>query len=484
MQATSAGTTTRTELRASALGFPPILMQAVTHIGPTLGCIFLVQFLATTVGISESFVFVFGFLMMLTVGISLTQLARHLPSAGGYYTYISRTVSPRAGLLTAWMFFLYGPVIPAQAACLIGFILSGVFKAEFGWPVEWWYFVVVLALLVGLLQYLGVKLSGRVMLITGGIELAIMLALALTGLFSPGAGGFSFAPFDPGKAVGLQGLFLGVVFTIGAFGGFESVAPLAEEAENPRRNLPLAMVGSLLVAGLLYILVMWGVLIGWGTDHFQSLTTSSENPVFAFAKHAWQGGWVLVLFAMLNAILAGNMAASNAATRVFYAMGRSGSLPSTLAKVHPTRKTPVNAILFQTALTLAIGLIMGNWLGPADAGYTLSLLFTIGITFVYIAGNIGTFRLYRQEYKSEFNIVLHVVLPAVGTIALLVALYYAVIPFPPFPIGAAPIAAVVWLVIGGIVTWLASRTGREQWLMEAGRVVAEAEPSPAGGNLG
>src|SRR5579875_1335339 len=93
----------RTELKAGALGLPPILMQAVTHIAPAVGLVLSIQY------ITSPLAFVIAFLIVLTLGISLTQLARYLPSAGGYYTYVSRTVHPRAGWLTAWLYFLYDP---------------------------------------------------------------------------------------------------------------------------------------------------------------------------------------------------------------------------------------------------------------------------------------------------------------------------------------------------------------------------------------
>src|SRR5207245_7326861 len=97
------------------------------------------------------------------------------------------------------------------------------------------------------------------------LEVGIFLALGLSGFASPGPGGFNFSSLNPNNLPSVNGLYLGVVFTILALSGFEAVAPLAEETENPRRNLPIAIVGSVLLVAIFYALVNWGVLVGHGT---------------------------------------------------------------------------------------------------------------------------------------------------------------------------------------------------------------------------
>src|SRR5947209_2860100 len=102
-----------TELRAGALKFPAVLMQVITHIAPAVGLALSIQFVASNAGVTAPLAYAIAVLIMLTLGVSLSQLARHIPSAGGYYTYIARTVHPRAGLLTAWLYLLYDPAAPA-----------------------------------------------------------------------------------------------------------------------------------------------------------------------------------------------------------------------------------------------------------------------------------------------------------------------------------------------------------------------------------
>ena len=88
--------------------------------------------------------------------------------------------------------------------------------------------------------------------------------------------------------------------------------------------------------------------------------------MFQLARRLWGGGWIVILLVLVNSAIGVSMASTNAATRVFFAMGRSGSLPKVLAWVHPVHKTPVVAIALQTVLTFAIGLGLGFAMGPDE----------------------------------------------------------------------------------------------------------------------
>src|SRR5207244_4021648 len=139
---------------------------------------------------------------------------------------------------------------------------------------------------------------------------------------------------------------------------FESVAPLAEESRDPRRSLPRAIVGSIVIMGAYFLFISWSFLTGWGTADLAGLVREEEQERAAFDLGArlWGPAGFLVLLAIVNSILAVSIAATNASTRVLFAMGRSGALPRALARVHPRFRTPASAIVLHAAVTLAVGL--------------------------------------------------------------------------------------------------------------------------------
>src|SRR4030081_995275 len=143
-------------------------------------------------------------------------------------------------------------------------VLEPSIKAEYNVDIKWWIWVIAGMALVIYFSYQGIALSEKLLIITGSIEILIMVALALGGLASPGPGGFSWAPLNPGN-FGLAGnLFLGVVFSIFAFSGWESTGTLAEESKNPKRNVPIGLVGSGVILMIYFTFVTWGYLVGIG----------------------------------------------------------------------------------------------------------------------------------------------------------------------------------------------------------------------------
>jgi amino acid transporter len=469
-----------TNLRANALGLPAVVMQGVTHIAPAVGVVLSIQYITSLAGVTTPLSYLFAFFIVLLLGASLTQLAKYLPSAGGYYTYLSRTVHPRAGFLTAWLYFLYDPTCPAINLAFMGYFFQSTLKAQWGitW-FTWWLFFLIGTAFVTFFIYRGIKISTRTVVILGAFEIAIVVALGIFGLFSPGPGGANFSSYNPGHSLTTNGLFLGVVFSIFSFTGFEAVAPLAEESQNPRKSLPRGIMYSILIMGVFYLFCSWTIILGWGTDRIPGFINSAENPVFVLAKHLWGGAWILVFLAVINSIFAVSIACSNAATRVFYRMAITGSLPKSLAKVHPKYGTPVNAVLLMTFLTLAIGLGLGFWIGPNQEFFMMGVAITLSLAAVYSLGNLGVVRYFWRERRSEFNIWLHAVFPVVSTAALGYVCYKSLVPLPALPVGAAPWIALGMLVTGVIVVFAISATGREEWLRKAGAVYEGDLPQPA-----
>jgi amino acid transporter len=464
-----------TQLRGGALGLPPIVMQGVTHIAPAVGLVLTIQFITSLTGVTSPLAYAIAFLIVMTLGIALTQLAKYLPSAGGYYTYVSRTVGPRFGFLTAWLYFLYDPTGAAINMAFMGFFFESTLKAEWGVTFRWWWFFLIAAALVSILVYRGIEISAYTMVGLGLAEIAIVVALAISGVIHPGSGGINLRSYNPGNSLSSNGLFLGVVFSIFAFTGFEAVAPLAEETRDPRKNLPRAIIISLLIMGVFYLFCSWGVVAGWGTNHISTLISAKENPAFVRAKHLWGVLWILVFLAVINSIIAVSLATTNAATRVFFGMARSGSLPSALAEVDPVLKTPRNAIIMQTIITVVFGLGLGFWIGPDQEFFLMGTAITLGLIFVYSAGNLGVFLLFRREHADEFNPIMHVVFPLISTIALIVVGYKSIVPLPTGPVMWAPFLVAAWLILGIIVVLALSRTGREEWLTKAGQTAYEMQ---------
>jgi amino acid transporter len=177
--------------------------------------------------------------------------------------------------------------------------------------------------------------------------------------------------------------------------------------------------------------------------------------------------------AIINSAFANSNAGANAATRVGYALGRVGLLPSALARVHPRFKTPYVAVHVQGALGIAIALILGFALGgPLNAFALLGTVATIIIVFIYILTNLSNLVFYMREHRDELNPILNVVVPILGTLIFIPVLLAAfgvdfgglgIAGLTP-PANAAPWVVLAWLVVGVVVyIYMSSRApGRIQ----------------------
>jgi amino acid transporter len=289
------------------------------------------------------------------------------------------------------------------------------------------------------------------------MEIVITIGLGISGLMHPGDGHVRVQDFVALHNFQNKGLYLAIVLSIFTFTGFEAICPLAEETKNPKRTIPRAILISISLMGAFFVFTAFAILTAWGNSRVASFAVSPENPVILLAKQLWGAAWILVLLAVTNSILGAAIAGTNAAVRVFYAMGRAGSMPAMLGHVHPRFRTPSVAILVQTFITLTIGIAIGLWIGPDQEYFFFGLVMTLVLIFIYSAGNLGVYFLYRKDRPEEFSILLHVFFPVLSTLSMVWVAYHSVVPLPDKPLRYAPIMVGVWLAAGLVVLFTGRR---------------------------
>jgi amino acid transporter len=267
-------------------------------------------------------------------------------------------------------------------------------------------------------------------------------------------------------------IFLAIVFTIFAYSGWEATGPLAEESRDPKRNIPRGLVGSILILTAYEVFASFGYLVGIGVNKVATIPTATDWPVATLAQHVWGGAWILLLFALVNSTLAVSIACFNGGTRTWYAMGRSGVLPSALGKVSPTRKTPDNAIHLEVAVN-AVAFVACLIFGVDNTFFTWALAITLGLILMYVLSNIGVFKFWYTERRSQFNPFLHGVIPLFATVAVIVVAYNSVVPLPAPPVKWAPLVIGVWLLLGVALLVYQQVRGNRDWLQRAQMAMTE-----------
>ncbi|WP_165357090.1 APC family permease [Nocardioides zhouii] len=449
-----------------------VLMQSIAQISPTLGVFYTIAFTTGQAGRAAPLTYLAAFAVCLMLAVPMVGLARHLPSAGGFYTFVSAGIGPRAGFITGWLYAVMVTIVPAALAAFTGAIMSQELEAQFGFDLPWGVYAVAILAICLAAAHRGISISIKFLVVMTCFEMAVGLGLALSGVLNPGPGGINASGFNPGSITDGSGFFLAIVLSIFAFTGFESAAAVGEESRDPKRLVPFAIVGSLVLIGLFYCVTAWGLQIGWGTDDLQAMAESPTAPAFVLADRLWgDDASLIVLIALVNSGLGVCIACTTSATRTLYGMARTGALPDVLARVQPGSGTPVVAVFAQSAVALVMLLAVGIPLGP----FNLFNLFGTTGTFVYIPifvlMNIAAFRFIRARHPEEFSVAKYVVAPVISTVALALIAYNSLQPLPDMPVRLAPLIALVYLLLGVAVLYGRNlRPGRTGWMTRAGQL--------------
>jgi len=252
-------------LRERSIGLPQVLFQSITHMAPGAAIAFSILFSVQFAGPALPLAVLFALVACMLVASSIGQLAKEMPSAGGLYAYVTRALGTVPGYLVGLIFLCFEPLVAPLLFLIFAWATTDVMRNDVGWKYsgQWWIWVLVSAAIVFFLTYRDVRLSTGAGVLLGVFEIAVFVALAAWMLLS---NKWLLGPFNPTHAPAgtFNGIFKGAVFGILAFIGFEAAAPLGEEADNPRRNVPRAVVYSCLGIGLFYVFSSYAWVIGTG----------------------------------------------------------------------------------------------------------------------------------------------------------------------------------------------------------------------------
>lgn len=441
------------ELRKNSLGLPSAMAMSLAFISPTIGVIFITALIAGKAGGSAPFSFILGTIGIVLMASTLAQFCTRITSAGTFYTFIARSLGSPLGFVTGWLLlFAYMLQSPLNTN-LFGAFVSDLIKRDFGITIPWWVLMAAIIAFVGALAWWSVHKSMQIDLAFVIAEVTVVGILLLLILFKGGAEGQAPQAFTPTLSpTGFSGIGLAFIFVVFAFFGFESSTTVAEEVRQPRRNLPIALVGSVALTGLWFVIAMYIVIVGYGVHHIGALA-SATAPMTDLATR-YIGKWyaTFVDLAAISAIVAVLLAIHNANFRIMYALGRERLLPAALGRTHPRYKTPHIAILAYSALSLILGLFFGILWGPMGAFGNVGYFSSLGMLPIYILTNIALMVFMWRQHRDEFSWLLHGLFPVLSIVIFLVALGNSIYPLPAAPLNVFPFIVLAW-ILGG-VTWM------------------------------
>src|SRR6476469_9580502 len=434
-------------LKPDCLSFGEVLAQSFAVIAPTTIPASNIGLIVALSGNGAWLSFAIGLIGLVFVSININQFASRSASAGSLYSYIVKGLGPTAGVICGWSLVL--AYLFTAMAVLCGFAnFTGTFIGHLGiHPSP----ITLLAIGAGVAWYAGYKdiqLSAMAMLWLEGASVA---AIALLGMIVWAHKGFAL---DMSQLT-LEGvtpgnIATGLVLVMFGFSGFESATSLGDEAKKPLKNIPRAVMGSAVMAGLFFILMTYIEVLGFSGTGVS--ITNSEEPLTFLAQQVGMG-WLgeLVAFGALFSFFACVLGSINPAARVFFMMARHGLFHSSLGLAHSFNRTPHVAVKMCTFMTFFVPAVMSMFgIKLFDCMGYLGAICTYGFLTVYILISISApVYLHKIGKLRPLDVVFSILgvgfmaIPVMGSVGIPGS---NIFPAPEAPYDAVPYLFLLYLV--------------------------------------
>lgn len=350
---------------------------------------------------------VLGGAITLLAGLTIAELAASIPRTGGLYAWLYRIYGRQWSFLYGWIYtMIVGPGTIAALAIIFAT------QVQVLWPVSdvLMKMVALITLLVlTVSNYFGARYGGYIQTVSTAAKLLPILAIIGVALLRP-AGSAAAA----GQGFSGAGFSAALIATLWAYDGWITIGNISGELKKPRRDLPLAIIGGILLVAAVYIAVNLAIVRTLPLEQIAAAGTKAINLVSselfgAFGATLLAIGIMISIFGCLN----GHVLTD---PRIPYAMAQEGDFPSFLTKLSPY-KTPTNGFILQTVLA-TFYIITGTF----DA-LTNLVVFTMYIFFVMCMVGVLILRRREPELPRPYKVPLYPVVPALGILGGIYILY-------------------------------------------------------------
>jgi amino acid transporter len=439
-------------LKKNVLGFPALFAQSVALISPTMTAVLIIPLAFSNAGEGTWLAYGFGTVMLLFVVFCLNQFAKRSSSAGTMYAYTGRGLGPTAGVFSGWTLIWSYLFIAVAGMC--GFaVFSQQLLSALGYhgTVPPIIFFAISALAGWFIAFKDIRVSSILTLVLEAASVACILSLACIILFKHGFVVDTAQTHLHGVKV--HGMALAVVACIFSLVGFESATTLSGESKNPLKNVPKAVIWSLIATGLFFVFMAYVEV--YGTRNYSTplnelaapLNTLSDIYGVSWFKIPLSIGAMVSFFGL-------SLSCLNAGSRIIYPMARHGIFSAHLGKAHATNRTPHIAVTVYMALIFLVPTFLEIFTNPlttfGDAGTLAAFGFLLAYFLITIAAPVYLKKI--GELRPG-----HIVLAVVAVICLMVPTIGSFYPLPPYPVRTFPYIFLAWMLIGGGWLYIVSR---------------------------
>jgi amino acid transporter len=433
-------------------------------VGPSLAMSGNGQGSAAAVGKAVPLIFVLGGLCILLISHGFVRLTQRYSGGGSAYALVGNTLGPRAGFFSGWgimityLFFAIGNV-GAMGSFVNAFVANAQNNPAHPTHVPWLLSGGIGLALATMLATREFRSVVKVLLVIEGIGVACMAILSIVVLAKGGnhhAGGLTLSVFSF-KGQHFSVIMGAVVGALLSWGGFEGAAALGEETNNPRRNIPRALLACVVGSSILFVVVMFVQTVGFGANSAGVTAFSHSGNSLAQLGHNYVGLWfsLVLSFTAIMSSFGCLLGSAGTAGRLLFTFSRDGVGPKVWGKLDK-RGEPTSALTAIIAITFVVSLIsfvaghpiLGTGDSALDMYFYYSTIGAIALMVAYLMVEIGTIKHLVTERREK---IVEVVIPILGSALIAAVFYYNVKSqtswtAAPFVAFAAMLVAVVILV--------------------------------------
>ncbi|MEL7897111.1 APC family permease [Vreelandella neptunia] len=328
-------------------------------------------------GVGAPLAFLAAMTILLLFSVGYTAMSRHLPNPGAFYAYVSVGINKTFGLGASFLAILGYWMIGLGVTIFFGLITKDFVEGTLGGTdVVWWVWSLALVVLVGILGYLRIDLSAKVLSVVMVVEIGIVLIFNIAVGSNGGPEGLSISSFDWGS-LDHGSTSIAFLFAVITFIGFEATAIFREESREPQKTIPRATYLAVIFIGIFYVITTWLLVSAFGASQAQAIATANPPEMFVNALITYVGDWAgdIILALVVTSAFAAVLSCQNIIARYCHSLGMDEALPAILGKVHPRHGSPFVSSLVLSAL-FALGVVGFSASDPA-------------VTYAWLAGAGG-----------------------------------------------------------------------------------------------
>jgi amino acid transporter len=441
---------------------------SVALMAPSMAANINPQGTAATVGRATPLAFFLAAIAVLLIAYVFVRLCQYYRHAGSVYVFAGATLGAPAGAIAGLCLmgtYIFYALVTSSAAGIFGAKFLDIINVWNDQP-DWAGFLVgfVALLLAVFFAVVPAKRAASVLLSAEGITVALILVVTLVVLVrlvggnAPDDAGFTMKVFQVEPGTSTSTLFLGIVFGLLSFAGFEAASTLGEETENPQRDIPRAILGTAIFGGIYFTVVTAIEMMAFKPTADGVAKFTASGALVGDLGTSYIGSWVgdLITLGAAVSAFACCLACVVGASRLLFAIVRD------LSPSHPLGRTGANdtpaAAAYTVGVTVVVIAVICAAFFNAKVGDTFFWSGTIGtliLLVAYLLATVGCIKLIWIDKKMPQVPTWEVVIPILALVMIAYTLYRNVLPYPhDNPFKWFPVAAGGWLLVAILVTFL------------------------------